>query len=254
MRRAPPTRTWPTPSALIAVERGLDPRDFALIAFGGAGPLHARAVAERLGMRTRHRPAASRAVLGLRRRDRRGPGRSRPDASSPTRRASIVAGLAEALERLRDGAVAELRAQRRWRRAGGPQLGRHALCRPELRARGPAADRRARRAGLAETLLAASAEAHAQLYGFDLPGEPVELINLRVTALRPEPPAALHGSTRRRARPAASAARSGSTPRARQLPVRPARPACRRRHPGGPGDRRGGGLDHRRPSGRRARR
>src|SRR2546428_13254133 len=33
---------------LIAVERGLDPRDFALIAFGGAGPLHARAVAERL--------------------------------------------------------------------------------------------------------------------------------------------------------------------------------------------------------------
>ena len=37
---------------LIAVERGLDPRDFALIAFGGAGPLHARAVAERLDMRT----------------------------------------------------------------------------------------------------------------------------------------------------------------------------------------------------------
>src|SRR5207249_9359204 len=37
---------------LIAVDRGLDPRDFALIAFGGAGPLHARAVAERLGMTT----------------------------------------------------------------------------------------------------------------------------------------------------------------------------------------------------------
>ena len=37
---------------LIAVERGLDPRDFALIAFGGAGPLHGRAVAERLGINT----------------------------------------------------------------------------------------------------------------------------------------------------------------------------------------------------------
>src|SRR5262245_17992879 len=35
---------------LIAVERGLDSREFALIAFGGAGPLHARAVAERLGI------------------------------------------------------------------------------------------------------------------------------------------------------------------------------------------------------------
>jgi len=31
------------------------------------------------------------------------------------------------------------------------------------------------------------AEAHARQYGFALPGEPVELINLRVTALRPEP-------------------------------------------------------------------
>ena len=35
---------------LLTVDRGLDARDFALIAFGGAGPLHARSVAERLGM------------------------------------------------------------------------------------------------------------------------------------------------------------------------------------------------------------
>jgi N-methylhydantoinase A len=37
---------------LIAVDRGLDPRAFALVAFGGAGPLHARAIAERLEMST----------------------------------------------------------------------------------------------------------------------------------------------------------------------------------------------------------
>lgn len=36
----------------ISVMRGLDPRDFALLAFGGAGPLHAVAIAEELGMRT----------------------------------------------------------------------------------------------------------------------------------------------------------------------------------------------------------
>lgn len=35
---------------VISVERGLDPRDFALVAYGGAGPLHACAVAEELGM------------------------------------------------------------------------------------------------------------------------------------------------------------------------------------------------------------
>ncbi|MCO5091331.1 hydantoinase/oxoprolinase family protein [Bosea sp. (in: a-proteobacteria)] len=34
----------------ITVERGFDPRDFALVAFGGAGPLHARSVAAELGI------------------------------------------------------------------------------------------------------------------------------------------------------------------------------------------------------------
>ncbi|MCB0827477.1 MAG: hydantoinase/oxoprolinase family protein [Solirubrobacterales bacterium] len=33
---------------VMTVERGLDPRDFALLAFGGAGPLHAAAVADQL--------------------------------------------------------------------------------------------------------------------------------------------------------------------------------------------------------------
>jgi N-methylhydantoinase A/oxoprolinase/acetone carboxylase beta subunit len=36
---------------VVTVERGVDPRDLALIAFGGAGPLHACAVADALGMR-----------------------------------------------------------------------------------------------------------------------------------------------------------------------------------------------------------
>ena len=35
---------------VVSVERGHDPRDFALVAYGGAGPLHACALAEELGM------------------------------------------------------------------------------------------------------------------------------------------------------------------------------------------------------------
>lgn len=35
---------------VMTVERGLDPRDFALLAFGGAGPVHACAIAEQLGI------------------------------------------------------------------------------------------------------------------------------------------------------------------------------------------------------------
>ena len=33
---------------ILTIERGLDPRDFALVAFGGAGPLHAAELAEAL--------------------------------------------------------------------------------------------------------------------------------------------------------------------------------------------------------------
>jgi N-methylhydantoinase A len=34
---------------LVSVQRGYDPRDFALVAFGGAGPMHANAVARIMG-------------------------------------------------------------------------------------------------------------------------------------------------------------------------------------------------------------
>jgi len=37
---------------VVSVERGRDPRDFALVAFGGAGPLHACALADELGVET----------------------------------------------------------------------------------------------------------------------------------------------------------------------------------------------------------
>src|SRR6185295_19265472 len=36
----------------VSVERGIDPRHCALIAFGGGGPLHACGLAERIGVRT----------------------------------------------------------------------------------------------------------------------------------------------------------------------------------------------------------
>ncbi len=35
---------------LVSVQRGYDPRDFVLVAFGGAGPLHANALAKELGI------------------------------------------------------------------------------------------------------------------------------------------------------------------------------------------------------------
>src|SRR5207253_9716916 len=44
---------------VMTVERGTDPRELALLAFGGAGPLHAAAIAGELGMTRILVPAAS---------------------------------------------------------------------------------------------------------------------------------------------------------------------------------------------------
>ncbi|GIS90235.1 MAG: hypothetical protein CM1200mP20_02760 [Pseudomonadota bacterium] len=47
--------SWPMPTScgrlqLISTERGFDPRDYVLVPFGGAGPLHAASVASDLGV------------------------------------------------------------------------------------------------------------------------------------------------------------------------------------------------------------
>ncbi len=52
---------------VVTVERGIDPRGYALLAFGGAGPLHAAKIADELGIETILCPRASGvlAALGL---------------------------------------------------------------------------------------------------------------------------------------------------------------------------------------------
>jgi N-methylhydantoinase A len=173
---------------LIAVERGLDPRDFALIAFGGAGPLHGRAVAERLGMKTVIVPphpglcSAFGAAIAEARVDRFQTFFTHSDGID-------FETLGGALRRLREATVAELKASVE-------------VEQPEIRS---SADMRysgqnyevevALPPGELDReswplVVERFTEVHSKLYGFALPGEPVELINLRVTALSPEPPAA----------------------------------------------------------------
>ena len=50
---------------VVSVERGHDPRDFALVAFGGAGPLHACALADELGIGTVLVPEAAGVLSAL---------------------------------------------------------------------------------------------------------------------------------------------------------------------------------------------
>jgi N-methylhydantoinase A len=50
---------------VVTVERGIDPRDLALVSFGGAGPLHAAQIADELGMRRVVVPNASGVLSAL---------------------------------------------------------------------------------------------------------------------------------------------------------------------------------------------
>nr|WP_267128263.1 hydantoinase/oxoprolinase family protein [Baekduia soli] len=58
---------------VVTVQRGIDPRGFALLAFGGAGPLHAAAIAQELGIARIVVPRAAGVLsaLGLAAADRR---------------------------------------------------------------------------------------------------------------------------------------------------------------------------------------
>ncbi len=185
---------------LIAVERGLDPRDFALIAFGGAGPLHARAVAERLDMPTVLVPphpglcSAFGAAITQARVDRV---QTYYVHSSRVR----IAELSLAERRLHDDAIAELLRnvdvdEVQVRRSADL---RYAGQNYELEVPLPDGDLDDERW---QALLARFEEEHDRQYGFRLPGEAIEMINLRVTALRPEEPVRLAAGGGSEAEPA----------------------------------------------------
>jgi N-methylhydantoinase A len=156
---------------VMTVERGVDPRELALLAFGGAGPLHAAAIAAELGMTRILCPRASGvlAALGLVVSDRR----------RDAQRSVLLAGGALTAAALRDeiAALAE--------RAGAGERRVTA----ELRYRGQSFE-------LAvecgedpdpDALREAFAAAHERAYGYrDDEGE-IELVTLRVTATEPGP-------------------------------------------------------------------
>jgi N-methylhydantoinase A len=187
----------------VSVERGHDPRDAALVAFGGAGGLHACELAEALGARAVVFPAhagvlsAWGALAGPERHER---------SVSVLRRASERARIGRALRGL-EAAVA-----RAFGRPGPRTVARVALARyvgqsHELEVPlGPGLERRFH------------AE-HRRRFGFARPGAAVEVVTLEVRGARPAPgpPVAAGPPRRPAARPLGGrAARVGT--RLRRVP------------------------------------
>jgi len=165
---------------VVSVERGIDPRDHALVAFGGAGPLHAVAIAEELGIERVLAPRSSGvlAALGLvvapRRRDvQRSVLRSGETLSAE----AVVADVAELTAAARDAlgaSDASVAATYELRYRGQA----FELAVPFAPGAPPATPARLREAFEAE---------HEQRYGYRDPGEQVELVTVRVSATTPAP-------------------------------------------------------------------
>ncbi len=167
---------------IVSLERGHDPREFTLIAFGGAGPVHAAALADELQIPEVIVPPAPGAfsALGLVATD------FRRDYSR-TLYADLAAldppGAAELLAGMEDTARKMLAA------AGIPPERRALLRAADLRYRRqayelavPLADGPVTRASL-DALAAGFHQKHQQTYGHANPAEPVQLVNLRLTAI-----------------------------------------------------------------------
>jgi N-methylhydantoinase A len=147
---------------VVTVERGIDPRRFALLAFGGAGPLHAAAIAEELGI-TRivvPRAAGVLSALGLAAAERR-----RDAAHSVLLRGAALTD--EALAQLA-GDADEVTWDARY--AGQS----HELA---LRDVPPRAD----------ALREAFGAAHDERYGYRDDGTEVELVTVRAARVEPGP-------------------------------------------------------------------
>jgi N-methylhydantoinase A len=174
---------------VMTVERGIDPRGMALLAFGGAGPMHGAAVADELGMRRVIVPPASGVLSAL-------------GMVVSERRVDVVEGVLLSGRELTDEAIAEA-VDRLVDRARG-ELGtdggevRRSF---DLRYRGQAFELTIARnpqkgvrpftEGLAEWFH----RAHRERYGYDDRDADVELVTIRVTVALPGADVARAGAT-----------------------------------------------------------
>jgi N-methylhydantoinase A len=155
---------------VISVERGLDPRAFALLAFGGAGGMHACSLAEELGMETVLVPRAGGVLsaLGLAISD------LRHDYVNPylVSFENVVEGEFEKkFENMESSAAEDLEDPEYYRRA-------------DLRYRGQSFELTVEADSL-EKLEEGFHAAHEQRYGYRMDDESVELVNLRLIATVP---------------------------------------------------------------------
>jgi N-methylhydantoinase A len=147
---------------VVSVERGHDPRDFVLVAFGGCGGLHACEIARELGIQTVMVPQDAGALSAL--------GMLMADAVR-----DYSAGV---LSRTDVGARFEVLERRARRESPEAEIERSA----DLRYRGQSYELNVKYPGAMPGAIARFHREHAKVYGYSHPGREVEIVTIRVRA------------------------------------------------------------------------
>jgi N-methylhydantoinase A len=162
---------------VISVQRGHDPRNYTLMAFGGAGPLHAARLARELDMRRVLVPANPGILCAM--------GLLLTDLRADFAVTRLLPVTDEAVADLAEGfATLAQRAEQWFEHEGIPASNRRLTRTVDMRYHGQnyelsiAAPDGARMS----TLAASFAEAHRQRYGFATDDDPVEIVTLRLEA------------------------------------------------------------------------
>jgi N-methylhydantoinase A/oxoprolinase/acetone carboxylase beta subunit len=157
---------------VVSVERGHDPRDFALVAFGGAGGMHACEIAERLELGTVIVPryAGVLSALGMLAAD------VTRDYSASVLKRSTEISIA-ALKKVLAPLVAQ--ADRHLASEGFPKKRRSIACALDVRYAGQSYEITV---PFAAAYRADFDRRHGKTYGYMNPSRAVEVVNVRVTA------------------------------------------------------------------------
>ena len=161
---------------IVSVERGLDPRDFALMAFGGGGPLHACALADDLGV---HRVVVPRypglfSALGL----------LAADVRATFSRSLVAPVDAVTLGNARGAADAlDAQAHAALREQGVADAKIRTVVELDVRYAGQSFDLTIPFDGDAPAIAEAFHQRHERRYGYASRDEKVELATVRVTAI-----------------------------------------------------------------------
>ncbi|MDX6682032.1 MAG: N-methylhydantoinase [Solirubrobacteraceae bacterium] len=165
---------------VMTVQQGIDPRAFALLAFGGAGPLHAAAIAGELGMSTILCPRASGVLSAL--------GLAAADRRATEQRTVLLAG-----DELTDGALSQARAElldaAHATLAAAGDAGARSAVAYDVRYRGQAHELTVRDLDdpAVGALRAAFEDLHDERYGYRDADAPIEVVTIRATASEPGP-------------------------------------------------------------------